>query len=265
MSTNNDDQDMKALQDSLQSDSRLLPEKFQAYFEKYLNRDMGRCKTTLSFMPATAADAPLKVLEVGSFPGVMSIVIKKSGYDLDCVDLNPERMQGLAEAHELRLEKCDIEVENLPYPDNTHDVVIFTEVLEHLRVNPLHALKELKRVLKPGGTLVLTVPNISPAHRLKFLFGVDYQGDPVHEFGKLEQLGHMGHIRVYSEAEVRGMVEHAGFKVAQVKPEGRLNLPSAGMHFVLKAIGLAASLHPKAKFSVAPEAFYSHLYVTAIA
>jgi ubiquinone/menaquinone biosynthesis C-methylase UbiE len=45
----------------------------------------------------------------------------------------------------------------LPFPDNTFDVVAATDVLEHIE-NDVAALKEWNRVLKPGGTLLLTVP-----------------------------------------------------------------------------------------------------------
>lgn len=273
MSTKDNDQentslspaDPESLLDQLSADAQLLPEKFQAYYEKYLKRDFGRCQTTLSFMPPSDRDHPLAVLEVGSFPGVMSIVIKQNGYNLDCIDLNPERMKALAEKHELSIKKCDIETEDLPCQDNGYDVVLFTEILEHLRINPLHALKQLKRVLKPGGVLILTVPNISPTHRLKFLFGVDYQGDIVAELGKLERLGHMGHIRIYSQQEVQNMLEFAGLSVLSVTPAGRLNLPPVAIRLLLQTISFAAMVHPKARFSAQREAFYSHLYVIATA
>ena len=48
--------------------------------------------------------------------------------------------------------------ENLPFPNNTFDAVITFEVLEHV-VDPVQMVKELYRVLKPGGQVVLSVPN----------------------------------------------------------------------------------------------------------
>lgn len=48
-------------------------------------------------------------------------------------------------------------------PDGTYDTVMCLEVLEHLP-NPERALAEIARVLKPGGTLVLTVPHLSRLH-----------------------------------------------------------------------------------------------------
>ena len=48
----------------------------------------------------------------------------------------------------------------IPLPDNSCDIVVFMEVIEHL-YNPAMALKEIYRILKPGGQLYLTTNNIS--------------------------------------------------------------------------------------------------------
>ena len=52
---------------------------------------------------------------------------------------------------------------DIPMDSDSVDVVILTEVLEHLR-NPVRAMEELYRVLKPGGRLVLTTPLLWPLH-----------------------------------------------------------------------------------------------------
>lgn len=48
-------------------------------------------------------------------------------------------------------------------PDNTYDVIVCTQVLEHVG-NPFRAMAEIRRILKPGGTLLLTVPAAYPYH-----------------------------------------------------------------------------------------------------
>ncbi|MEK6577866.1 MAG: class I SAM-dependent methyltransferase, partial [Bdellovibrionota bacterium] len=54
-------------------------------------------------------------------------------------------------------------VELIPFPDNTFDSVICTQVLEHV-VHPERAMSELNRVLRPGGVLLLTIPQASELH-----------------------------------------------------------------------------------------------------
>ena len=53
----------------------------------------------------------------------------------------------------------EVDLHALPYDDNTFDVVIHSDTLEHI-VNPVHALIECRRVLNPGGALCFTVPTI---------------------------------------------------------------------------------------------------------
>jgi SAM-dependent methyltransferase len=55
--------------------------------------------------------------------------------------------------------------EALPVPDGSFDVVLCTMVLEHV-VDPRKVLAEVRRVLEPGGRLVLTVPSVWPAHEM---------------------------------------------------------------------------------------------------
>lgn len=53
----------------------------------------------------------------------------------------------------------NLENEFLPFQDETVDLVVCAEVLEHMDVDPMFMLSEFNRVLKPGGTLIVTTPN----------------------------------------------------------------------------------------------------------
>lgn len=54
----------------------------------------------------------------------------------------------------------DLEYDELPVGDETYDIVICCEVLEHMEIDPMFMLAEVNRVLKTGGKLFLTTPNI---------------------------------------------------------------------------------------------------------
>lgn len=62
---------------------------------------------------------------------------------------------------------CDITA--IPEPDASFDVILCSEVFEHLP-EPTHALDEFKRLLKPGGTMILTAPFASLVHMAPFFF-----------------------------------------------------------------------------------------------
>lgn len=67
---------------------------------------------------------------------------------------------------------ADVQNEKLPFEDNYFDYVILAEVIEHFWCSPLFCLKEIKRVLKKDGILIVTTPNVvNLTNRLKFLFG----------------------------------------------------------------------------------------------
>lgn len=57
------------------------------------------------------------------------------------------------------------DVHNLPFEDDTFDVILCTEVLEHL-MQPQRAIDEMRRVLKPKGKLILTTRFIFPLHEI---------------------------------------------------------------------------------------------------
>lgn len=86
----------------------------------------------------------------------------------------------------------------LPFPDDTFDRIIASEVLEHLREDEL-ALAELTRVLKPGGIIAVTVPAWL-AEKLCWALSAEYHAP----------LSEGGHLRVYTEAQLRHRLEGAG-------------------------------------------------------
>ena len=58
---------------------------------------------------------------------------------------------------------------DIPVPDNSYDVILCTEVIEHIP-NPIPAIKEFSRILKPGGTLLITAPLQSGLHQEPYHF-----------------------------------------------------------------------------------------------
>ena len=69
------------------------------------------------------------------------------------------------ERFECDIDLFDAEKDVFPYPDGHFSTVLCCELIEHLFADPMHMMGEINRILKPGGHLVLTTPNIAGAAR----------------------------------------------------------------------------------------------------
>jgi len=157
-----------------------------------------------------------KTLEIGSYPGHFTALLHVLGVPYVSVDIAPERLGLIRQRFSLDVRRCDIERHPLPFDDWSLSCVVCNEVFEHLRVDPLFALSEINRVLRPGGHLLLTTPNLYAVQQCaRFLIGRGF-GDPLDEFNKLRTIGHMGHVREYSHREMRDFLRHAGFRVREL-------------------------------------------------
>jgi ubiquinone/menaquinone biosynthesis C-methylase UbiE len=96
------------------------------------------------------------------------------------VDVDRNALQLFAQRLNAPWHWVDIDSEPLPLPADSFDVVVFSEVMEHVRF-PQQALREIARVLRPGGQLVGSVPNaFRLRNRLRFLAGRPFEPDPSH-------------------------------------------------------------------------------------
>jgi SAM-dependent methyltransferase len=108
----------------------------------------------------------------------------------------------------------DLEREAAPYADDSFDGAILMEVLEHFKVDPMFALSELNRILKPGGFLLLTTPNLASwvslhnliNHETPYIYGLfERQPNPDR------------HNREYTVHEVGKLAKAAGFRVERLE------------------------------------------------
>ena len=118
-----------------------------------------------------------RVLDLGCRDGALTQAYA-AGNEIIGVDADRE---ALAEAAKLGIEThwADLD-EPLPFDGESFDVVVAGELLEHLRDPPRFA-SEVRRVLRPGGTFVASVPNaFRLKNRLRFLIGRKPESDPTH-------------------------------------------------------------------------------------
>lgn len=202
--------------DTLKKDADLIPTNLRGWWEEYLINHKERYLESLCLLWKEGI-VNKKVLEIGSSPGHFTVLLKKLGVKIEGIDIAPERFSRFWKKHRLEITKTNIEIDSFPFSASSFEVILFMEMIEHLRINPLHVIREINRVLKIGGSLFLSTPNITPLHKIRFLKGKPYQGDPVKEFEKLEKLGHMGHIRLYCFEEIKSFMEYGGFDIIKKK------------------------------------------------
>ena len=188
------------------------PELYRGYFYGQRERYIKTEKIAMKYI--TKGD---KILDIGGAPAHFSACLKLLGYDLVGVDIKPSKDRMLIKGESLEVLKCDIEKEALPFDNNKFDKILFMETFEHLYKNPIFALREIRRVLKKNGELILTTPNGYSLKRvIHFLSGNGLGEDPFEQFNRLLLLGHYGHIREYSLSELKIFLEKTGFDIKKV-------------------------------------------------
>lgn len=147
-----------------------------------------------------------RLLDVGAAQGDLAELLTQRGYDVTAIEGDP----GLAAMAE---GKCrEVVVANLetllPHLHGPFDVVLCADVLEHLR-NPLGTLIAVTRLLKPNGTVIVSVPNT--AHlwvRLQLCFGrFEYT-----ERGILDAT----HVRLFTLASFLRLLREAGLEMLEL-------------------------------------------------
>lgn len=183
-----------------------------------------------------------RILDVGCgdgyYPYLLSnlgINLRLTGTDFDSNALASARKN--LKDKRIPLVQADL-MKGLPFEDSSFDKVVMSEVCEHLS-DDIKGLKEVRRVLKPGGILCLTVPN----HNYPIFW------DPInwileHLFNTHVKFGFWAgiwnqHLRLYKPDQVKRAVIRAGFIVEKIEVLTRWSLPFNHFLINLGAIMLA--------------------------
>jgi SAM-dependent methyltransferase len=165
----------------------------------------------------------LRVLEIGSFLGVICFALRRVGFQVAAMDIpefqsNP-RLQERYRKAGIECVAANLKRHKLPFPDAHFDLVIMCETLEHLNFNPLPVIKEINRVTRQGGLLYLTVPNqLSAANRLRVVTGRTIQVEIEQFYQQLDLKNNMivgVHWREYSKTDLYELLEPMGFAIRQ--------------------------------------------------
>jgi SAM-dependent methyltransferase len=97
-----------------------------------------------------------RILDVGCGPGKLLKTFREQGWDTYGVDFSPVAVDYARRQHNLNVALG--ELSSAGYKDNFFDVVMFNHCLEHI-FHPVETLREVHRILKPGGLLMICIPN----------------------------------------------------------------------------------------------------------
>lgn len=170
---------------------------------KYTKNKLVSVQKVISLLPEKG-----KVVDLGCSDGfVLEEIRNKGSYEVYGLDASTKSVD-ISRGKGLNVSIADLE-KPFPYSDNFFDAVIGLEIIEHLADTDFF-VDEIKRVLKPGGCLILCTPNaLSLPRRLLTLIGLN----PFFEASFTYPPRMAGHLRFFTPAILKGHLESRGFKV----------------------------------------------------
>lgn len=168
-----------------------------------------------------------KILDAGCGPGYYLELISKiisPKTKLVGLDLDEEALKTARKRVGMKVELKKGNIYHLPFSENIFDWVILSEVLEHLE-DDKKTLREVYKVLKPGGHLLITVPNQNYP-----LFWDPINWTLEHLFGTHIKKGFWAgiwtnHLRLYKKTDLLKKIRGVGFEIDEAVPLTRFCLP----------------------------------------
>jgi SAM-dependent methyltransferase len=185
--------------------------------QAYGLENLGRYVHTVAWIMAGSA-APGPLLDAGIYPGHLALALARLGH-LEISGVGrfvPPAFQRWMAERGIGVEDVDLERELLPHAGASFDRIVATEILEHL-ATPALFLSECWRVLRPGGTLYVTTPNVVDLRgRMQALLGRSPQSH-LFGIGRTLRMNEWVHRREYAPDEVARLLEAVGFRVSGVQ------------------------------------------------
>lgn len=184
------------------------------------------------------APARGRLLDIGAGPLVKAALFARLGFECYACDdyLDQwhrrdgrlDQLEAFAKASGIVLHVHENGDYTIPFPPDSFDAVCICDVIEHLHESPRDILNAAGRMLRPGGLLLVTMPNsVNLKKRLKVAAG---RSNHVDVLALYRSAGRWrGHVREYTLAETALLVKTAGFEIAQARTFDRtatMKIPS---------------------------------------
>jgi glycosyltransferase involved in cell wall biosynthesis/SAM-dependent methyltransferase len=210
-----------------------------AYVESHLTRLIRTLEIT---PPGTDED---RILEMGAYMQITPALKTRLGYgDVrgsylgKAGDFKQRAVRSRdGESFACRIDNFDAEKDRYPYPDDFFSTVLCCELLEHLYDDPMHMMAEINRILKPGGHLVLSTPNICSTRAVGAAL-LGYHPGLFHQYVRPDKDGAVDprHAREYAPRDVHALLDAAGFAIVLLETGPYLESPAIEQEWVQKLL-----------------------------
>jgi glycosyltransferase involved in cell wall biosynthesis/SAM-dependent methyltransferase len=192
---------------------------------EYAGHHKSRFVHTLEMTPA--GDESKAILEMGAYMQITPALKFQLGYGtvrgcyfgkLGQVD-HKSLVSESGQAFECDVDLFDAEHDIWPYADASFDTVLCCELIEHLFSDPMHMMSEINRVLKPGGHLLITTPNLGSLRAIAgILQGYHPSFFPAYIKPRKEgEEAEARHNREYVPMEIQHLLTDSGFEVVRLE------------------------------------------------
>jgi len=161
----------------------------------------------LSTVLSQISHSPKKILDVGCASGWFLSQLSNNFPDSVCFGIDSYKKAILyGENLYPYLKLITADVHNLPYPDKKFDLVVCTEVLEHV-TNPLQVIKEILRVTKKNGQVIIEMDSGNWLFNLVWSYWIKLNG----------KVWHNAHLQIFNAQKLKNYIESTGFKIIGTK------------------------------------------------
>jgi len=175
--------------------------------EKYIWKEIPGSSHDLLRRRIREMPAGLRLLDLGAAGGHLGRAVRDRCAYLAGVEPDPDPLPGCREGYD---DWRSSDALSAGHWDAPFDVVVCADVLEHLS-SPERLLDRIRGWLRPGGTLLVSLPNVANVSvRLGLLLG----RFPYAERGILDRT----HLRFYTRRSARELIEQSGFQVRAIRP-----------------------------------------------